>query len=205
MRALSIFSLLLLASFSCICRANDFFQRGFILSELTRRNLTGSKFEDLFLSVLDVRHENNIFLKNTGEVAFSAPSFARSAYDGSVGYDLGSFYSAKNNRFRLIANKYLGEDGFLLSIGFDSGSYSEKLDINKSKFFGFSKSFSLDKNSFFMVSSGRWWGGELTERPCIDSYGRQYWCPNLISWIDRPSIAPVRTQYIDIRFQYYFY
>ena len=169
-----------------------------------RRNLSATKIDGAFISSLDIRHEKGIFLKNTGDFAFSAPAYANSAYDGEIGYDISKFYLAKNNRISIIANKYIGEDRWLLSFGLDNGSKSEKFDMSSSVFAGISKSFTLNKNTYLYLSSGKWWGGKVTERPCIDSYDREYWCPNLTSWADRPATNTTRAGYIDIRFQYFF-
>jgi len=186
------------------CAASDFTQRSFILNELMHRNSSAAQINDVFISSFDIRHEKGVFLKNTGDFAFSAPAYASSAYDGTIGYDISKFYSAKKNRISVIANKYIGEDRWLVSFGIDNGSRSEKLDISNSAFAGISKAFTLNKNTYLYVSSGKWWGGKITERPCIDSYDREYWCPNLTSWADRPATNTTKAGYIDMRFQYVF-
>ncbi len=186
------------------CAANDFLQRNFILNELMRRNTNSIKANEILVSSFDTRNEKGIFLKNTGEFAFSAPAYARSAYDGSIGYDINKFYTAKNKRISIIANKYIGEDRWLVSFGLDNGSRSEKLDISNSTFAGISKSFTLSTNTYLHFSSGKWWGGKVTERPCIDAYDRAYWCPNLTAWTDRPPTNTTKAGYMDIRFQYVF-
>jgi hypothetical protein len=197
-----LYAFIFLIGFSC--SANDFLQRSFILNELTRRNVSITQNDDVFVSSFDIRSEKGIFLKNTGEFAFSAPAYVKSAYDGAIGYDISKFYTAKNRRISLIANKYIGNDRWLVSFGLDNGSRSEKLDISNSIFSGISKSFTLDKNTYLYFSSGKWWGGKVTERPCIDAYDRAYWCPNLTAWSDRPATNTTRAGFIDVRFQYIF-
>jgi hypothetical protein len=183
------------------CFGDDLSQRRFILNELKRSTKTVEKIEMPFVSQLGVSDERGIFLKNTGEVLFSAPERAVSGYDSAIAHDIGELYQANNKRVNIIINKYLGSTGVLASIGFDGGSTTEKFKVSNSKYLGFARSFSFGSRSTIYVSTGRWFGGEVSESPCIDSYDREYWCPNLTAWIDRPVIKSRKEGHFDIVWQ----
>lgn len=183
------------------CLGDDSTQRRLILNELKRSTKSDIKIDMPFVSQLVVRNERGIFLKNTGEVLFSAPERAFSGYDSAIAHDVGKFYQAENNRVNIIINKYLGSTGVLASIGFDGGSTTEKFKVSNSKYLGLARSISFGSRSTLYVSTGRWFGGKVSESPCIDSYDREYWCPNLTAWTDRPVIKSRKEEHFDIVWQ----
>jgi hypothetical protein len=183
------------------CIGEDLTQRRLILNELKRSAKSDVKFDMPFISQFGVRNERGIFLKNTGEVLFSAPERAFSGYDSAIVHKVGEFYQADNKRVSIIVNNYLGNTGILTSVGFDGGSRAEKFKVSNSKYLGFARSFSFGSRSTIYLSTGRWFGGEVSESPCIDSYDREYWCPNLTSWIDRPVIKSRKEGHFDIVWQ----
>ncbi len=73
-----------------------------------------------------------------------------------------------------------------------------------STFLGLAKNFEIDKANTMSVSWGQWFGGKVTERPCLDSYDRQYWCPNLSAWIDRPTLDTQPSKYYELKYQWQF-
>ena len=45
----------------------------------------------------------------------------------------------------------------------------------------------------------------LSERPCLDSYDREYWCPALVAWADRPQVnQPKAESYLDVKYSILF-
>jgi hypothetical protein len=183
------------------CLGDDLAQRRLILNELKRSTKSDVKIDMPFISQFGVRNERGIFLKNTGEVLFSAPERAFSGYDSAIAHNVGEFYRADNKRVNVIINKYFGSTGILTSVGFDGGSRAEKFKVSNSKYLGFARSFSFGSRSTLYVSTGRWFGGEVLESPCIDSYDREYWCRNLTAWIDRPVIKSRKEEHFDIVWQ----
>ena len=190
-----------IAALSGQCLGDDLTQRRLILNELKRSTKSDVKIEMPFVSQFGVRNERAIFLKNTGEVLFSAPERAVSGYDSAIAHDVGKFYQADNKRVNIVINKYLGSTGILTSVGFDGGSRAKKFKVSNSKYLGFARSFSFGSRSTLYVSTGRWFGGEVSESPCIDSYEREYWCVNLTAWIDRPVIKSRKEEHFDIVWQ----
>lgn len=93
---------------------------------------------------------------------------------------------------------------WLLSFGYDSGLQADKLSVAPSTFLGLAKNFEIDKANTMSVSWGQWFGGKVTERPCLDSYDRQYWCPNLSAWIDRPTLDTQPSRYYELKYQWQF-
>jgi hypothetical protein len=183
------------------CLANDLQHRRLLLNELKRNTFAAAKVDFPFVSHFSVRREDGLFLRNTGETAFSAPSQAISAYDTSVVHELSDFYRAKGARTAFILNQHLGTSGYLLSLGYDSGSKSEKFQVARSLYMGMAKSIKLSQGSTLYFSAGRWLGGEVSESPCIDAYQREYWCPNLTSWQDRPGLKNRREANVDLVWQ----
>lgn len=183
------------------CLANDLQHRRMVLSELKRNAMAGYKAEFPFVSHFSLRSEDGLFLRSTGELAFRAPSQASSAYDAAVVHDLSEFYRAKRARTAFIVNQHLGNSGYLLSLGYDSGSRSEKFQVARSAYLGLAKSFRLKHGSALYVSAGRWLGGAVTESACLDAYDREYWCPNLTAWQDRPGLKNRREGHVDLVWQ----
>ena len=183
------------------CLGDDLTQRRLILNELKRSTKSDVKIDMPFVSQLVVRNERGSFLKNTGEVLLSVPERAFSGYDSAIAHNIGDFYQADSKRVKIIVNNYLGSTGILTSVGFDSGSRAEKIKVLNSKYLGFARSFSFGSRSTLYVSTGRWFGGEVSESPCIDSYDREYWCPNLTAWTDRPVIKSHKEGHFDIVWQ----
>ena len=190
-----------ITALSSQCLGDDFTQRRLILNELKRSAKSDVKIDMPFISQFGVRNERGIFLKNTGEVLFNAPERALSGYDSAIAHNVGDFYQANNNRVNIIINKYVGNTGVLTSVGFDGGSRAAKFNVSNSKYLGLARSFAFGGRSTLYLSTGRWFGGEVSETPCIDSYDREYWCPNLTAWIDRPVIKSRKEEHFDIVWQ----
>jgi hypothetical protein len=156
------------------------------------------------LSDLYLMKERGNFTHSTGRSFLYVPDTAYSAYDDSVSYRLTPFYTPKNTRFRGIVNYFEPNKQWLLSLGYDSGLQADKLSVSPSTFIGLAKSFEIDKANNLSVSWGQWFGGKVTERPCLDAYDRQYWCPNLSAWIDRPALDTSPGKYYELKYQWLF-
>lgn len=148
--------------------------------------------------------ENGSFTQSSGRSFLSVPRTAYSAYDASVAYPLTPFYTPKKTRYRWITNYVEPFSQWLISFGYDSGLQADKLSVAPSTFLGLAKTFEIDKTNTMSVSWGQWFGGKVTERPCLDSYDRQYWCPNLSAWIDRPTLDTQPSKYYELKYQWQF-
>ena len=156
------------------------------------------------LSDLYLMKENGNFTQSTGRSFLSVPRTAYSAYDDSIAYPLTPFYTPKNTRYRWIANYMEPFTQWLISFGYDSGMQADKLSVAPSTFIGLAKTIEIDKANSLSVSWGQWFGGKVTERPCLDAYDRQYWCPNLTAWIDRPHLDTQPGKYYELKYQWQF-
>ena len=72
----------------------------------------------------------------------------------------------------------------IILFGFDSGTSSEKINIKPAIKLGYVNSFKLSSSLFFTLGFSRWYGGKVSEAPCVDVYDRLYSCRYLISWLD---------------------
>jgi hypothetical protein len=90
--------------------------------------------------------------------------------------------------------------GQYISVGVDTGMQSEKLVINPAILLGISQSFQVAKRSLVHVGVGSWFGGNIRETPCTDSYNRQYYCGNLTSWNDYRPNHPRSLSFADVRY-----
>ena len=156
------------------------------------------------LSDVYLMKEHSNFTQSSGRSFLSVPRRAYSAYDDSIAYPLTPFYTPKNTRYRWIANYIEPFTQWLISFGYDSGSRADKLSVAPSTFLGLAKTFEIDKANTMSVSWGQWFGGKVTEHPCLDSYDRQYWCPNLTAWIDRPTLDTQPSKYYELKYQWQF-
>lgn len=157
-----------------------------------------------FITQLYVQREQGLFTLSSGQNLLSVLSVVASGYDTSIAHDLSDFYTAKNLRQRWVLNYLEPASRWLVSFGYDSGMQADKLSIESSVFLGVAKNVELAKQHHLLVSWGQWFGGKVTERPCIDAYEREYWCPNLTSWKDRPMLHTDPGKYYELKYQWKF-
>lgn len=139
-----------------------------------------------------------------GQFILEKPIIVRSAYDADAAYDITEMYSQKNKRVRFVANLAFNSSGGIISIGYDSGVRSQKLNISQNLYLGINKTIQVKSNSFLGVGLGGWLKGGISESPCIDSYNREYWCQNLTAWTDYHASYPAKYSYLDLRYLYIF-
>lgn len=184
--------------------ADDFLHRSFVLGELRKSALRGTHFFQPFITQFDLKKEQGIFSSNSGLVAFSAPTKVSSAYDPSATYDLADFYNSRKQRLRIVANQFIPDTNLLISAGYDSGSTASKISISKTWFLGLSGYQEINKQLFLYFASGAWQKQQVTEQPCVDQYDREYWCPKLIAWSDRPVANFKPGRFWDLKLEYVF-
>ncbi len=200
LRVILIFS----AVFVNYSLANDLDHRRVIQNAMMVAVQDPAKIDFPFISTLYVVKENGRFTRSSGWHLIDVKPIAYSAYDPNVSYDVSRFYQSVNTRIRFISNYQLPKTGVFLSYGYDTGTKAEKIEITKSFFLGISQSFNPKKSHFFFYSWGHWYGEKITEKPCYDSYDREYWCPNLIAFKDRPILQNRQENYMDLRYIWVF-
>ena len=180
--------------------------------ELTHKNYTFNALRKqawapqsmplMFISEIDIRREVNTFSSNSGSMVLNAMAKVTSEYDATAtAYEMTPFYTAANSRKHLISNFAIPNSPFLLSLGLDSGSRSEKIAISKSYFAGFSAYQKLDANSILLFTAGGWQRERIVEQPCFDSYDREYWCPNLTAWSDHSPLSATPLRFLEVRYE----
>jgi hypothetical protein len=112
---------------------------------------------------------------------------------------MSNFYALQNDHQRLVGHINGFSKGELFSIGYDSGINTQKLNVNNALYAGYTKTMSFTKSSLTAISFGSWFGGRTSERPCIDSYDRQYACQSLTAWGDYKPSYPKPLAFIDLR------
>jgi hypothetical protein len=145
--------------------------------------------------------KNPIYFTNASGMSIMAnPTSAVSAYDStSTRYGMSNFYALQNDHQRLVGHINGFSKGELFSIGYDSGINTQKLNVNNAVYAGYTKTMSFTKSSLTAISFGSWFGGRISERPCIDSYDRQYACQSLTAWVDYKPSYPKPLAFIDLR------
>ena len=196
---------LLFLSLSGQCAlANDFLHRNFILGEMKKSALRNQDFSYPFISTLDIKKEKGDFSSNSGSIIFNAPNKAVSIYDSSISYDLTDFYNSRQHRARLVLNQFIPGTHLLLSGGFDTGSTAPKIAVSPSWFIGLSGYKKINQDLYLYFTSGSWQNQKVTETPCTDDYGREYWCPALVAWSDRPAQNFKSGRFMDLKIEYLF-
>lgn len=180
--------------------------------ELTHRNYTFNAMRQLawtsgslpfvFVSEIDVRREINTFSSNSGLLVLNAREKVTSEYDEtSNSYEMTPFYTGFKQRQHLISNFAILGTKAMLSIGYDSGSKSQKISISKTFFLGLSTYKKIDTNSAIFFLVGGWQKERINEQPCIDEYDREYWCPNLTAWSDRKPLTSKPLRFAEVRYE----
>jgi hypothetical protein len=142
-----------------------------------------------------------LYITNASGTSIMAnPVSVVSAYDStSTRFNVSNFYAFQNDRQKLIGHINGFTKGELFSIGYDSGVNAQKLNVNNAFYAGYTKTMSFSKSSLTSISFGSWFGGRVSESPCIDSYNRQYSCQTLTAWSDYHPSYPRPLAFIDLR------
>jgi len=173
-----------------------------IVNALKYQAWSGQTVDFPFLSKFQFQREVRSFKKINGDDFISVSPKVTSAYDPtSAVYELTPFYTAKSLRTHLILNYFIPHTSLLLSAGYDSGSDAEKITVNASKFFGLSTFWRLSSQSAVYILVGAWEPQGVTERPCVDSYDREYWCANLTAWSDHVPMESVQANFVNLKYE----
>ena len=173
-----------------------------IINALKYQAWSGQSIVFPFLSEIQIQREVRTFKKINGDDFLSVSPRVISAYDStSAPYEITPFYTSKSTRMRLVVNYFIPSTSFLLSAGYDSGSDAEKITVNASKFFGLSTFWRLNSQSAVYLLMGAWDQQDVTERPCIDSYVREYWCANLTAWSDHVPLDSAQFNFINLKYE----
>ena len=201
LRPILLYSLLALTANA---HAGDEEQRDLVQRLLTAARDVQFKIDYPFVTQMYVQREQGSFTLSSGRGLLSINDIASSAYDPTIAHNISDFYNAAHTRQRWVINYLEPDSRWLFSLGYDSGSQTDKLTIESSLFLGAAKNFELAKQHHLLVSWGQWFGGKVTERPCLDAYDRAYWCPNLTAWTERPALDTSPGKYYELKYQWQF-
>lgn len=173
-----------------------------IVNALKYQAWSGQSIDFPFFSELQFQREVRSFKKINGDDLISVAPIVISAYDPtSAAYEATSFYTAKSPRTHLILNYFIPHTLLLLSAGYDSGSDAEKITVNAAKFIGLSTFWRISSQSAVYILVGAWEPQGVTERPCVDSYGREYWCANLTAWSDHVPMESAQANFVNLKYE----
>lgn len=204
MRCVRLSLLCSLVAFTANALAGDEEQRDMVQRILMAARDVHFNMDYPFVTQMYVQREQGSFTLSSGRGLLAINGMATSAYDQAIAHNISDFYNAANTRQRWLLNYLAPETRWLFSFGYDSGSQADKLSIESSVFLGLAKNFELSRNHNLLFSWGQWFGGKVTERPCLDAYDREYWCPNLSAWIDRPTLDTQPGKYYELKYQWQF-
>jgi hypothetical protein len=204
MRCVRLSLLCSLVAFTANTLAGDEEQRDMVQRILMAARDVHFNMDYPFVTQMYVQREQGSFTLSSGRGLLAINGMATSAYDQAIAHNISDFYNAANTRQRWVLNYLAPETRWLFSFGYDSGSQADKLSIESSVFLGLAKNFELSRNHNLLFSWGQWFGGKVTERPCLDAYDREYWCPNLSAWIDRPTLDTQPGKYYELKYQWQF-
>ena len=193
-----------LVALTANAHAGDEDQRDMVQRILFAARDAQFKMDYPFVTQMYVQREQGSFTLSSGRGLLSVNDTAVSAYDQDIAHNISDFYKAENTRQRWVLNYLEPDTRWLLSFGYDSGAKADKLSIEQSVFLGLAKNFELSRDQHLMFSWGQWFGGKVTERPCLDKYDREYWCPNLSAWSERPSLDTSPGKYYELKYQWLF-
>jgi len=204
MRCVRISLLCSLLALTANAYAGDEEQRDMVQRILTAARDAQFKMDYPFITQMYVQREQGNFTLSSGRGLLSVNDTVVSAYDQDIAHNISDFYKTKNTRQRWVLNYLETDTRWLLSFGYDSGAQADKLSIQPSVFLGLAKNFELRRDHHLMFSWGQWFGGKVTERPCLDAYDREYWCPNLSAWSERPGLDTSPGKYYELKYQWLF-
>ena len=133
-----------------------------------------------------------------GEMIYERPTKVSSVYDRSVVYDVSSFYKPSSPRLKAVMHYSGWHAGEIFSFGFDTGFSAEKIRVKPAFFLGYTRAFRLGEMTHLTLGLGSWFGGGVSEKPCLDEYNRAYWCPALVAWTDYAPSRRRLAQYVNL-------
>ena len=130
-----------------------------------------------------------------GRAVMTRPSVVHS-YSGAVRYDVSRFYKPDAPQINIIMHYADRTPGEIISLGLDSGYRAEKIRVNPALFLAYTRAVKITRQSYLTAAIGGWLGGTVTEKPCMDSFDREYYCPTLTAWRDyRPAKRQLQRYY----------
>jgi len=130
------------------------------------------------------RETNGEISRADGTIFMERPRVACSSYDRSVCREISRFYRANKMRVNAVVHYASRRVGEIFSFGFDTGYSAEKISLKPSVFIGYARAYRAGKRTYFAFALGGWFGGKIAEQSCLDTYGREYYCPSLTAWQD---------------------
>ena len=115
---------------------------------------------------------------------YARPEVVRSGYDQSVAHNVEHFYKPAAPRVKMIMHYSGWHEGEVFTFGFDTGFSAAKIEMEPALFIGYTRAFQVAELTHITLGVGSWFGGRVSESPCLDSYDREYWCPALTAWTD---------------------
>ncbi|MFM7801303.1 MAG: hypothetical protein ACKO69_04010 [Limnohabitans sp.] len=184
--------------------AGEFEHRWMVQRALAAVLWEGRQQPLVFFSDIYVQREIGNFTQSTGRMYLSVSDKVTSNYHSGSVYSLSGFYEAQRWRKRWVLNFLEPQSHWLVSLGHDNGVQTRKLNISPSLFLGLAKAMTLPHGQSLQIALGKWFGAMLNESPCVDDYDRQYWCPNLTAWIDRPKPDASSMHFYEFKYQLVF-
>lgn len=141
------------------------------------------------------------FYDANNNLIFSGDENIYSIYDDSVTMSANNYFK-RNYRLNLTGLYKTNRKGEFILFGLDSGVFSDKLKIAPAIKLGYVNTIMIKKQFYISFGASKWYGGTISEIPCVDSYDRLYSCRNLISWLDRIPLPDLGKVSYGIRFTY---
>lgn len=131
-----------------------------------------------------------------------SPRVVSSGYDSSVKYDVSRFYKSDKIRLNMMI-QYAGRiAGEIFSAGLDTGHHAQKIKIEPAFFVGYARAFQMTERASVTLGFGGWFGGTISEKPCIDYYDREYYCGTLTAWTDYKPVKNRLDKYVKAVWSY---
>lgn len=176
--------------------------KNYTFNAMRKQAWTQGSLPFVFVSEIEIRREIGTFTSNSGITLLHTQSKVISEYDAtSNSHAIQDFYTATNQRQHLISNFVIPNTNTLISIGYDSGSRAPKISTSNSFFLGLSTFKKINSNSAIFLMLGGWRKERISEQPCLDSYDREYWCPNLTAWSDYKPILVTPLRFAEVRYE----
>ena len=146
----------------------------FIVKQTNLYNIPLPKFwiSHIYTANDGIRHRG-------GQLITNIPDTVSAFYDPTIKHDIKHFYQAQNHKLSVITGLSPSTRWGIFTIGYDNGHKSQKLTIDKAYLLGYTNQFALSRNLSLLVSGYSWIGGDITERPCLDSFDREFACLTL--------------------------
>ena len=124
------------------------------------------------------------------------------SYDG-VARNVSRFYKSQGKEYKL-GLIFAFDSDTMITLNYDNGLKTEKMKIDKYTEIKLVQGVKVNNNLNLSFKTRIQIGGDISHTPCVDGFGRNYYCGSLTAWSDFDPVEITREYIGEVVFSYKF-